>query len=423
MAEFDYDELGKLVNNPNRIVSTLFDLIEESIDATEVGTINGAVDPFTFCIDAIIGTHNVFLNRLEDSVSTGYLIHARNISDLAKHMSDDDWVGVFAEPSETTVRFLIPLSEINRLAIDYSTLDNDLLNFYRKLIIPKDTLIKIIDAEFWLEHAVEIRVMEHGGVQVLYDTTQTSPFKTLGTNYPEREFITLSGQKYLAIYLPVRQVNITEIPNKASNSTVGFSVVQSYENKLYKIRAFIQYWGSTERREMTVIFNRDSYDTQYPTLTVDLLDNNQFRASIPTVYLENGLGLGDVTILVYTTLGVYERDLRNLTQNYYSPAYYNFERTRGALGEYETPVLSLDGVLVNSHTAISGGDDGKTFADLKNMMIYAHRRRDIPVSPTDLTQTFKNAGYSMIKSIDYPNSRLYRVTKPLPVQESKKYDK
>lgn len=423
MAEFTYDELGRLVNNPNRIVSTMFDLIEQSIETSEVGTLNGEVDPFTYCVDMIIGMNNIYLNRLEDAVSTGYLIHARTIADLAKHMSDDDWVGVFAEPSETTVRFLIPLSEIDRLALDYSTLDNDLLNFYRKLVIPKDTLIKIIDVEFWLEHAVEIRVMEHGGIQVLYDTTQTSPFKSLGTNYPEREFITLSGQKFLAVYLPVRQVAIKEIPNKASNSSVGFSLVQAYEDKLYKVRAFIQPWGSTTRQEMTVIFNRDSYDANYPTLTIDLLDNNQFRASIPTVYLENGRGLGDVTLLVYTTKGVYERDLRNLTQNYYSPAYYNFERSRGALSDYEVPVLSLDGVLVSSYAEIAGGDNGKTFEELKNTLVYAHRRRDIPVSPTDLTQTFLAAGYSMIKSIDYPNSRLYRVTKPLPVQESKKYDK
>lgn len=422
MAEFSYSDLERITNNPNRVVSTVFDLIEASIDSTEVGTLNGAVDPFTFCIDFITGNNHVFTTRLADAISTGYPVHARSIADLANHMSDEDWDGVFAEPSGTSIRFLIPISEIERTAIAYETLDNELLNFYRKLVIPKDTTIKIIDCDFWLEHAVEIRLMEHGGIQVLYDTTQTSPFKTLGTNYPEREFITLSGKRYVAIYLPVRQVSIKEIPNKASNDVVGFSLIQSYTDKLYKIRAFIQPWGSSRRQEMSIIFNRNNYDPNFPTMTIDLLDNNQFRASIPTVYLENGLGIGDVTLLVYTTKGVYERDLRNLTQNYYSPAYYNYEASKGALGTYEIPFKTMDDVLISSTAPITGGSDGKSFEDLKNTIIYGHRKRDIPISTVDLTQRFADAGYSTIKSIDYPNSRLFRVTKALPVQDEKKYE-
>lgn len=422
MSEFSFDELERFSNNPNRVISKLFDAIENSIDSDTVGTINGAVDPFTFVIDAIVGTNNVYLTRLADSVSMGYPVHARTIADLSVHMSDEDWDGVFAEPSQTTLRILIPVSEIEKNAVTYEVLDNELLNFYRKLVIPKDTIVKVIDTDFWTEHAIEIRLMDHGGIQVLYDTTQTSPFRTLGTNYPEREYITLSGKKFLAVYAPVRQVSIKEVPNKASNSTVGFSLVQSYTDTLYKIRAFVQPWGSTVRYEMTVIYNRKSYDPNYPTMTIDLLADNTFRASIPTVYLENGLGLGNITLLIYTTKGVYERDITTLEEKYYIPAYYNYENTKGTLGTYELPFKTMDNIKITATAPITGGQDAKTFKELKDLIIYAHRRRDVPISNIDLSQTFTDAGYSTIKSIDFPNYRLYRVSKPIPEQETKTYE-
>lgn len=422
MSEISFDELERYSNNPNRVISKLFDTIESSINSETIGTINGTVDPFTFVIDAIVGTNNVYLTRLADAVSTGYPVHARTISDLSTHMSDEDWDGVFGEPSSTTLRILIPISEIERTAIKYEVLDNELLNFYRKLVIPKDTIIKIIDTDFWLEHAIEIRIMEHGGIQVLYDTTQTSPFKTLGTNYPEREFITLSGKKFLAIYTTARQVAIKEVPNKASNSTVGFDLTQSYEDTLYKIRAFVQPWGDSNRYEMTVIYNRKSYDANYPTMTIDLNGDNTFKASIPTVYLENGLGLGNITLLIYTTKGVYEKDIKTLQEKYYSPAYYNYENTKGTLSIYEQPFKTMDNIKVSAITAITGGQDGKTFKELKDLIIYAHRRRDLPISNIDLSQWFKDKDYTTIKSIDFPNYRLYRVSKAIPEQDTKTYE-
>lgn len=422
MSTFSFDDLERISNNPNRVISKIYDLIEADLDSSTVGGLNGSVDPFTFAIDAIVGNNHVYLTRLADAVARGYEVHARNISDLSNHMSDEDWDGVFAEPSKTTLRFLIPVTEIDRAAITYETFDHELLNFYKKLVIPKDTLIKVVDTYFWLEHAVEIRIMEHGGIQVLYDTTQTSPFQTLGTNYPEREFITLSTVKHLAVYLPVRQIAIKEIPNKASNNIVGFSFTHTFDDKLYKIRAFIQPWNSNQRVEMTVIFNRDSYDPAYPTMTIDLVDDNQFVASIPTVYLENGLGIGDVTLLVYTTKGAYQRDLRTIGQNYYSPAFYNYNNPKGALNEYEAPFKTIDGLLVSCTAPITGGVDSMTFDQLKQLKIYDHRKREVPISNIDLTQKFSKAGYSMIKSIDYPNSRLYRVTKSIPKQDTKSYE-
>ena len=418
----NFDDLEKISNNPSRVINTLFNLIEENLDNDLVGTLNGTSDPFTFLVDATVGMNSVFLNRLADSTSRSYKVHARDINDLSEHMADEDWEGVFASPSTTTLVYVIAVEEIQKRALPFEGMDGDLVNFYKKMVIPKDTIFKLPDMDFWLQHAVEIRLMDHGGIQVLYDTTQTNPFADLGTNYPQREFIELSGQQFLSIHLPVKQVSIREIPNRSSNDVVGFRLQESYQDKLYRIRAFIKPWGSNTRTEMTVVFNRTNYDPNYPTLAVDLLDNNEFVATIPSVYLQNGLGLGDVTLLIYTTKGKIERDLTTLSDKYHGAEYFNYSYTKGTLPYYEDAVRHIDNVRIQSLTPITGGSNGIDFLDLKTTMIYGHRKRDVPISEIDLTQKLKQHGFTTIKSIDFPNYRLYRVTSDIPVQDNKTYE-
>lgn len=417
-----FDDLDKISNNPSRVINTFFNLIEQSVDNDLVGTLNGAVDPFTFMLDATVGTGSVFLGRLADSTSRGYKTHARDINDIAEHMSDEDWEGVFATPSTTTLLYVIAVEEIQKRALDFEIVDGELVNFYKKLVIPKDTIFKLPDADFWLQHAVEIRLMEHGGIQVVYDTTQSNPFSDLGTNYPQRSFIELKGQQFLSIQLPVKQIAIKEIPNRSSNDVVGFRLQETYSDKLYRIRAFIKPWGSDVRTEMTVVFNRTNYDPGYPTLAIDLQANNTFVATIPSVYLQNGLGIGDVTLLIYTTKGAMERDMTTLSQKYHQAEYFNYSYTKGLLPYYEDPIRNIDNVKIESLTPITGGSDGMSFEDLKNTVIYGHRKREAPISEIDLTQKLKENGYTAIKSIDYPNYRLYRVTRDLPAQDNKKYE-
>lgn len=418
----DFDDLDKISNNPGRALVTLFSNLENNLDTSVVGTLNGKADPFTYMMDTIVGQHAGFLNRLGDAVAVGYKTHARNLADLSQHMSDEDWENVFATPSTTTLRYSIPIEEIRKRAIPFTTIDGELTNFYKKLVIPKDTIFTLPGSEFWLAHAVEFRLMEHGGVQVVYDTLQTNPFADLGTNYPDRTFSTLKDVEYVSVLLPCKQISIKEIPNKTSNDLVGFSLTETFDDKLFRIRAFITPWGSSDRIEMTVVFKRTNYDPAYPTMVIDLVGDNQFTASIPSVYLQNGLGTGNVTLLVYTTKGAYERDLTTLNETYHKASYYNYNNTKGTLGDYEKNIIGVDGVYISSETPITGGADAMAFQDIKNMVIYGHRLRDHPISEIDLTQMFKLNGYTTIKAVDYPNYRLYRVTRDLPDQNDKPYD-
>lgn len=417
----DFLDLERMSNNPSRVIAQVFNDIEKAVNDGG-GTLNSSGHPFAYAVDLIVGTNYGFISRLGDATASTHLVHARTIADLAKKMSDEDWYGVFAEPSGTEVRYYISEESLDRFSVRYDDISHNLKNTYRKLVLPPDTVFTIADIPFLLENPVEIRVMDHGGYQVVYDSTRQSVLNPLTTNSPGTDFVDLNGRRYLAIKLPVRQLEITEHPNRPSTYSTGFSEPITYKDHLYAVRAFVTPMGSTQRNEMAIVMNNDIFDPSMPTMTIDMQTDNSFVASIPSVYLQNNSAVGTITILVYTTKGEYYRDLRTLQTQSRSVAYYNYAADRGRLNEYELPFKTINDVTIETSAPIVGGRKAMTFETLKNTMIYGHRKRLIPVSNFDLSQFLLNGGYSSVKSIDFVTSRLYRVTKDLPLQEDKLFE-
>lgn len=425
----NFDELNRYSNNPARVIPAVFNDIEATFEQG-FGTLNGSGNPFAYAVDLIVGTNFNFITRLGDTEAKNYEVHARNIADLAKVMSDEDWYGVFADPSGTTIRFIISEEALDRYSVRYDAVDGTLDNSYRKLVIPAETRIMIADIPYLLENPVEIRVMDHGGYQVVYDADRQSAFKPLVSNTPDVDYMSIDRRQYLAIHLPIRQLLITEFPNRVSNEVTGFRETIQFADSLYAIRAFMTPEGSNERQEMTVVYNNDIFDPSFPTLTIDLQDTNgttdigtgSFTASLPSVYSQNGLGIGRISILVYTTKGAYYRDLTTLKAQYHTAEYYNYNNDKGKLNEYEAPFRTIgDAVIIDSIAPITGGRNSLTFPELKSRQIYGYRRRLIPVSNSDLSEWLLSNGYSSVKAIDQVTSRLYRVTKNLPLQDNKLY--
>lgn len=416
-----FEELQQYSNNPPRAINRVFQSIEEAIGVGP-GSINAAGHPFAYLVDMVVASQYNFIVRNGDGIARRFPNHARTIQDLTPSMSDEDWYGVFSDPSMTTFRWIISEEELNKKAIPFTEVDGTAVNKYDKLVIPQDSVFSVAGIPFLLENPVEIRVMEHGGYQVVYDSTNQSPLHPLVTNAPDKEMLNIDGRRYLCIILPLRQLAVKEHPNRPVNAATGYSQPIDYTDKLYAIRAFITPDGVADRREMAVVYNNDVFDPAQPTLTVDLLKEGVFEASIPPVYLQNGTGLGRVTILVYTTRGVMNQDLSTLRTKEHSIAYYDYRNSGGKLNQYSAPLRTINDVSVDTIAPISGGLDGATFQELKNMVIYGHRRRQIPVSNTDLSQTLTRSGYDSVKSIDFVTNRLYRTTKDLPIQENKLFD-
>lgn len=416
-----FEELDRISNNPSRVISTVFNNIESTFLAG-AGTLNSADHPFAFTVDLVVGSQFNMINRLGDSEAGGFLAHARNIGDLSKNMSDEDWYGVYGDPSQTVLRFIISEETLDDVAIRYNEVSGSLENTYRKLVIPADTAFTVAGIPFLLENPVEIRVMDHGGYEVVYDSSRQSRLNPLSTNTPDVSYMDIDRLRYIAIHLPVRQLKITPHNNKPINPNVGFREIINYEDTIYAVRAFITPDGSTRRSEMSVIYNNENYDPNQATLVVDLKTDTTFEVSVPSVYTQNQIiGMARITILVYTTKGKMYRDLTTLSGQYFGVEYFNYANDRGLPNQFEKPLTQINTVLVEAMAPITGGRNAMSFQELKDTMIYGHRQRLIPISNNDISQFLLSKGYSSVKSIDMITDRLYRVTKDLPIQDSKLY--
>jgi hypothetical protein len=417
----DFLTLEQYMNNPSRLINVIISDIENAVE-NNGGKINGKGHPFTYALDTIVATNYGFISRSGDNVASLYPVHARNIKDLSRVMSDEDWVGIFAEPSSTMFRWVAPEESLKKAAIPFTEVSENMQNNYKKLELAADTQFYVAGIPFLLENPVEVRILEHGGYQVLYDSNYYSPLKPLVSNSPDKELLDINNVKHLAIHLPVRQLEVTEEPSHPVNITTGYKKVVSFKDNIYAVRAFITPDGTTERREMSIVYNNDIYDPNQPTLTIDMIDGSSFEASIPSVYLQNGTTLGRLTILTYTTRGRMNQDLSLIRTQEHKVTYRDYRYEKGKVSEFTSPLVGLGGVFVDSIAPIQGGRFATTFEDLKNMVIYGNRRRRIPISNSDLDRTLQDMGYDSAKAIDSLGRRLFRTTGDLPTQSNKIFE-
>ena len=157
-----------------------------------------ASNPFAFLLEA--GSVNAAAAMLANETLTRkqYPSVAVTEDDLYLHMSDRDYVGRFATPSRGVFKILMSKDELVR---QRAVLTGE--GRVRKLTIPRDTQITVAGNAFTMQYPIDIRVMSHGGIQVVYDTSIMSPLQTLETNIVTSTTVNINGDEYLLIDVPM----------------------------------------------------------------------------------------------------------------------------------------------------------------------------------------------------------------------------
>lgn len=419
MADITQEELELMMNNPTRVINTVINRIENGYSNNGI-RINSKSHPFVFCLDLACATQVAQLNRNADAVAQVYKVHARNMDDLSRNMSDAEWWGMFAEPSSTLLQFAISISDIKTLGKEFISYNGQVKISYTKLVIPKDTEIDVLGMRFSIENAIEIRAMPDGNIQALYDASVVNPFNVISSNVLETEIVVKEGQSFLYITIPVRQLTLDVMTNIASTVAGGLKDTYNYNDYLYAIRAFITNAQTGVSHEMRIVYNGQVFDPGQPTLCIGLDTSRKlFSYEIPQVYLNNGLGVGRVALYVYTTKGRLEKDLGSLSAKNFQPLYRKFVVNDDKLNEYEAPMKSVISSAWYSLTGISGGADPRSFNEIKAASITASNTINVPITDNQVTDRLGRFGYRAVKTVDLVFKRLYSVSRELPEQSNK----
>ncbi|QTH80393.1 hypothetical protein PA10_00195 [Pseudomonas phage pPa_SNUABM_DT01] len=350
-----------------------------------------------------------FLNRLQ------YPEQAQTRDDLYRHMSTVDYINVFSSPSVANILLAFNKNEVIEKAVDTGNAG------VKKLTIPRHTKILGGDVPFTLQYPIEIRVLPHGGLQIVYDNSKPSPTMPLETNSVEWSLLNynLGHEEFIQMEVPCQQVEIKSVTapltaSKVFNKTYGFS------DQFYHCRVYASD-GNGGWTEINTTHSDQVYNPLVPTAVLKLLDNNQLNVSIPQVYYTTGLVNRTLRIDIYTTRGVLELALNGYSSDMFKATFDDYDNDDN--GKYTSPVARLTSAYFMASTPATGGSNAISFAKLKERVINnATGRIDVPITNVQIQSQLDlltDAGFSCVTDVDNLTNRLYAASRELPAPDIK----
>lgn len=400
--------LGGL-DNPLKVQADLLNRFEEETGSVIVDTNN----PACVLMEGMASLTSSCIRKIEDTVRPAiYPARANTAVDLYKHLSDYDYVDIFASPSSTVIVAVLDKNYVlnNSIAVPGSA--------YNKMVIPSTTRFTIGDHSFGIYYPIQILSNKQTGrFTVMYDQSVSNPLNTLSNTALEYEERAYNNLKLIYVMIPVYQFEVSNYTYSIVTGT-GFKETIEYTNKFYALRCMaevLQNPGHDDQEEdtwaeeeLSLCVSGQVYDPTDPTIvfTPDLA-NNTVTLELPYIYLSNGLVRGNMRVIVYTTEGAI---------NYTIPA-ETMEDTRIDMfsqlstdddATYVEPFRKMSGLTIFPNgTSIVGGSDGMDYETLRQRVVTSTLKSKTLQTPDDITAYFENHGYTATLLRDGVTDRVF----------------
>lgn len=386
-----------------------------SIQRVALGLVEGVRDgsydivdpsnPFVLLLEASATMAAVAIDRNDVNNRKQYPSVAQTEDEVYMHMADVDYANRFVTPSRTSFTILLGLEEVRQRAVATG------IGTIRKLTIGRNSEFSIAGYKFTMQYPIDIRIMSHGGLQIVYDVNRPSPLLSLESNVVDWYTTSINGVEFLAINIPVQQFEITTI-YEALSPAAGFNKTIDLTDDFYYCRAYLAddngNWNEIHTTHTDQIF-----DPTEPTLLLKVYDKT-LKVEMPSVYFSNETAEGEIRIDIYTSKGPIDLIMSNYEVNSFSARWRDLENEDG--GVFMAPLAAFSTIAVYSDKTVSGGEAALTFDQLRTrVMNNALGVPDLPITNVQLTSTLENLGYSLVKNIDNITNRQFLATTDMPV--------
>lgn len=397
------DTIQRVRFNPSAIQRVALAKLEEATGGTL--DVVDPTNPFVFLLEA--SAYNAAAAMLDNEANTRkqYPSVAVTEDELYLHMSDADYVGRFASPAKTSFSILLGKDEFYARAVDTG------IGSMRKLVIPRHTEFEIAGVKFTMQYPIEIRIMAHSGLQIVYDNDQLSPLQTLTTNIVDWTIVNVQGTDFIKIDVPVSQFEIKSQPGTLNLSS-GFKKTFSYSDQFYYARVFYSTPAGVWK-EMKTTHTDQVFDPLKPTALLKV-NSGALTVEIPQVYLTTGLVASELRVDIYTTKGPLDMLLENYQINNFKARWVDLD-ANGVTSPFVSPLTNFTTMAVYSDKVVSGGSNSLTFEQLRErVMTNSLGSQNLPISNAQLTNRLADRGYDAVKDVDNITNRQYKATRALP---------
>lgn len=363
-------------------------------------------NPFVFSMEMATVMTAGAMAKMQTRTRLQYPSVAQSPTDLWPHMSDWDFINIFAKPSTTTFGFAFSLDEVlAKMVTDPTTGIN-------MLVIPRNSTVTVAGITFTLQYPIQIRQLQHGGLQVMYDATETTPLQTLATNVIPYDIRRQAGVDMLYFEVDLYQISITA---QTQPVTAGTTFVNTFQltDSYYYTRVWYQNTDGTWT-EMTTTMTPEVFDVTKPTAVV-VVTGNQVMVTIPNIYLTSGLlGATKIRCDFYQTKG----DLTVDMGAYPTPSFQAVWTAVDSndLTVFTAPMKTLQIVQIMGNSVTLGGAAALDFATLRDRVINnATGPINLPITPAQIQAKLTSNGYTVVKNVDNITNRSYLATRQMPV--------
>lgn len=396
--------IAQYANNPTAGVRNAF----SAYNQINNGSINivDATNPFVFAVENTILNTSVAMQTAAALTRRLYPGACTTREDLYIHMSDTDYVDIFAVPTDATFTVLVSMQGLlNALVVDSST-------GIGQVTIPRNTKFSAAGVPFSLQYPINIQKLPHGGLQVVYDTSSVSPLQTIATNViPYSIAYDANQNEYLSFSVATQQFDIIEKITTVS-SVGGFTVSVPYSDQFYYCRVYTYQSTTGKWEEIQTTYTEQVYNPNTPTAVIQVTDTAA-TVTIPIIYVSNGTVAGKVRVDVYETKGPISVALGNYDLSQFSADFIALDQNDR--NQYVAAFTSITNIACYSASTTTGGRAALSFTELQQRVISSSiGPRNKPITPSNIQTALIDLGYTLVKNVDTITNRQYLATKSLP---------
>ncbi len=366
-------------------------------------------NPFMMLLEANTVSGVTALTEMRNNDKTIYPSLSRSVNDLYPHISEEEEKHLFASPSETYVRLLLNLKDVeeNGVIIEETKNINKGLTIYN-VVIPKNTEVIVNETTFTIMNDVDITLTKSSNGKrsafVTYVSDETSiEFKDIGilssTIISDKDDIS-----WILFETPVKQLSVTRYEGIPVSNDI-FEVTIPLTDAYYFSEVSIQNSNTLEWEPVKKVFSDKVFDSTIKSIKIEVLEDTVVF-KIPQVYILNNSMLGIIRFLIYTTKGKILLPLNKHSQEDFSIKIAKETFTSASAASRNINILAM------STRIVDGGVNRREIRDLRKKIINKTAGQiDLPITENQLSETARIEGFTIHKAIDTITDRLYIASK------------
>lgn len=300
--------------NPSQMQQVALEELDQQLKGRGTYDIPDATIPFVASMECGTLGVSMAITEMEAQMRMLNARMALTQEEVYYHMSTDDYIGRFSTPARTEFLLYLGYEEIIQKAVPYGD------QGARKLVIPRLTEFTGGVTQFTMQYPIELRVMRHGGLQIVYDGTDVSPVETLKTNQVNWDMLRMGRDRIVRLKIPVHQFRIDTATDALSPATL-FEHSYEFKNNYYYARVYLNDGQvGSKWREIKTTHTEQVYNPLEVTAVLRVV-GQKLQVAIPTIYTNSGAATGKIRIDIYSTLGAIDISMADFRPEQFSAAF------------------------------------------------------------------------------------------------------